>query len=165
MKLKLGDSPMKVPCSISGEIDEGYRVYVHRMFRAQARRFLKIEVIAFSDHPPEDVKTTLELIRMQFEFNPPLSDQEICNYLQKDMSACRYQWKKFWQTTGRGQKHEQCPAESFPYLVKYWHTTESEEESRALEQERKEARGARHIKNSIGETSQCLSADTWDVRY
>ena len=99
------------------------------------------------------MKATLELIRMQFEFNPPLADEVICDYLQKDMSACRYQWKKFWQSTGRGQKHEQCPAESFPYLVKYWLTVESEEESRALEHERREVRATRQVNNSRGETS------------
>ena len=164
-KKNSADWPTKVPTTATGEIEEGYRVFVHRLFRAQARRFLKVETIKFKDHPKEKVSRTLELIRKQFTFEPDLPDEYILNNLEKGMSHCRYQWRNYWKATGRGDKHEQCPQESFPALVSYWKTKESEEEAKALELEMLENEERARIASLTGEAGPSTVVSPWDVRH
>ena len=138
-------------------------MFVHRLFRAQACRFLKVEVIKFKDHPKDDVEQTLKLIRKQFLFEPALPDAYILNNLEKAMSHCRYQWRNFWKATGRGDKHEQCPKESFPALVTYWNTLESEEEERALELEMEQSYNQSGAQGLGADGAHAAVATPWNV--
>lgn len=162
-KTKSEDWPMKVPTTLKGEIEEGYRVFVHRIFRATARRFLKVHVIKFKKHPPRDIERVKDLLEKCFIFTPPIDNDYILKNIEKAMASCRYQWHKYWKSTGMGEKHEQCPKESFPSLVCYWRTLEAEEESRALEQERLQSKATQDHGIKHGVPSQFLN-NPWNVK-
>ncbi|KAG0595201.1 hypothetical protein M758_UG148600 [Ceratodon purpureus] len=79
------------------------------------------------------------------------------------MSHCRYQWRNFWKATGRGDKHEQCPKESFPALVTYWNTLESEEEERALELEMEQSYNQSGAQGLGADGAHAAVATPWNV--
>ena len=113
---------MKIECTEEGEILVQSRIYVHKMICASARRFLKLNVIKFKDHPSSAIKTVREDIKKRFTFDPPLKDGYIMWYIESCMRNTRYEFHRYWLDTGHGEKHEDCHAKFYPALVKYWKT-------------------------------------------
>lgn len=90
-KTKGGEWPMKIPTTEDRQIGEGYRVFVHKVFRATARRFLDVAVISFKEHPVKDVENMKEILEAQFVFEPPLEEGYILWNIEDSMRTCRYQ--------------------------------------------------------------------------
>ena len=84
------------------------------------------------------MKVIQEDLDRRFVFNSPLTTGYIMGYIENSLRTARYLWRKHWVKTGRGEKHKFCPLRYFPALVRYWKTTEAEEESKRM----KEARNA-----------------------
>lgn len=100
---------MSIACTESGEIPKDVRPFVHTQFRATARRFLKLSVIHFRDHPDSDMKVIQEDLDRRFVFNPPLRTGYVMGYIENSLRTARYLWRKHWVKTGRGEKHKFCP--------------------------------------------------------
>jgi hypothetical protein len=100
-----------------------------------AGRVLDVSVIQFSEHPAMCFELINHDIHRQFEFDPPLRENYVKEFLQTSLSAARCQWRKHWKKTG--QRHENCPERRFPALVAYWRTPAAEEESRRMTRARK----------------------------
>ena len=155
--------PMKIACSPKGEIPKNIRLYVHTQFRASARRFLKLSVIHFRDHPDSDLKIVKDDLDSRFEFNPPLRPDYMLWYIEQSLRTCRYLWRKYWVKTGQGEKHKHCPLRYFPPLVKYWKTAEAEEESKRMKEARNAAKKKRELLRQSGEGEADEEEDDWDV--
>lgn len=100
---------MTIECTKSGEIPIEVRTYVHSQFRANTRRFLKLSVIHFRDHPDSDLKLIKDDLDRRFICNPPLWEDYILFYIENSIKTARYLWRKYWVKTGRGEKHKFCP--------------------------------------------------------
>ena len=143
--LKSSKWPMKIDCTADGAPDPKYRIFVHRVFRMAAKRFLDLSLIKFRDQSDNDIQLVRQDIDMHFTFTPPLREGYVMWHLEDAMRSSRYQWRNHWKNTGRGERHPQCPPENFPSLAKYWVTSEAEEESRREKLHREEVRNARRI--------------------
>ena len=58
--------PMTIECTPEGEIPKDVRVFVHAQFRATSRKFLRLSVIHFRDHPDSDIKVVMEDLERRF---------------------------------------------------------------------------------------------------
>ena len=162
-KAKSQQWPMKIKCTPAGEILKPNRLFVHAQFRATARRFLNLSIVHFRDHPDSDMQILHDDLNRRFVFDPPLRDGYVLFYIENSLRTTRYIWRKFWVTTGRGEKHRFCPAKFFPALVKYWRTAEAEEESRKLKAERDAAKKQKEERIARGEATSQDDEDAWDV--
>jgi hypothetical protein len=162
-KAKSENWPMTIQCTESGDIPKEVRTFVHSQFRANARRFLKLSVIHFRDHLDSDLKLIKDDLDRRFIFNPPLREDYILFYIENSIRTARYIWRKYWVKTGRGEKHKFCPIRYFPALVKYWRTTEAEEESKRMKEARAAAKKNKQLLLTNGVSSSGDSDDTWDV--
>ena len=156
--------PMTIQCTAEGGIPKDVRPFVHRQFRASARRFLKMSSIHFRDHPDSDMKVVSEDIDRRFSFNPPLRSGYIMWFIENSLRTSRYLWRKHWVRTGRGEKHKWCPQKYFPALVKYWKTSEAEEESKRMKEARNAAKEKKRLMLENKDQSTVAIDDAWDVR-
>lgn len=154
---------MSIACTESGEIPKDVRPFVHTQFRATARRFLKLSVIHFWDHPNSDMKVIQEDLDRRFVFNPPLTTGYIMGYIENSLRTARYLWRKHWVKTGRGEKHKFCPLRYFPALVRYWKTTEAEEESKCMKEARNAAKKKKELLLSNHDHDAVEPENAWDV--
>ena len=134
-QVKSSDWPMHIDCDEKGEPVSKYRIFIHRVFRIVAKRWLDFNLIKFRDQSTKDLNLVKEEIDMRFTFTPPLRPDYIIDYLVDTMRTSRYQWHRHWKRTGKGQKHPQCPAENFPTLQAHWVALDAKAEKRRLEQD------------------------------
>ncbi|KAG0572018.1 hypothetical protein KC19_VG062200 [Ceratodon purpureus] len=113
------ECPMRVPSDGSGNIHPSCRFLVHKMIRASAKRFLKLTVITFRDHPDEDIQNCKADLEKQFILDDNVRPNYLLEYIESSMKNARYEYHKHWVETGKGEKHEDCPDRIFPQLVKY----------------------------------------------
>ncbi|KAG0565879.1 hypothetical protein KC19_7G020300 [Ceratodon purpureus] len=154
--------PMTIQCTAEGGIPKDVRPFVHRQFRASARRFLKMSTIHFRDHPDSDIKVVVEDIDRRFVFNPPLRAGYIMWFIENSLRTSRYLWRKHWVKTGRGEKHKWCPQKYFPALVKYWKSAEAEEESKRMKEARNAAKEKKRLLLERKDHSNIAIDDAWD---
>ncbi|KAG0596212.1 hypothetical protein M758_UG233300 [Ceratodon purpureus] len=102
-------------------------------------------------------------IGCRFTFDPPLKEGYIIDHIENSLRTTRYQWRKFWVITRRGEKHRKCPEKFFPALDKYWRTRESEEESRKMTEVRAAARNSNRNTKGDNDLGSTASEDTWDL--
>ncbi|KAG0595610.1 hypothetical protein M758_UG181400 [Ceratodon purpureus] len=118
--------PMRVAATPCGNyIHPSIRLFVHKMIRASAGRFLKLTTIEFRDHPDEDIQNVKKDLEKQLIFDKNLREDYVLNYVESSMKNARYEYHRHWIDTGKGEKHEDCPDRIFPQLVKYWFTKRS----------------------------------------
>ena len=135
-KLQYSKWPMTVTAAADGEIDPTIRLFVHKVIRATASRYLKLTVITFRDHPDEALRNLKEDLDKRFVFDANLRQNYVLSFLETAMKNVRYVFHRHWIDTGRGEKHAECSDKDFPVLVKYWKTKEAEKEIRAWKAER-----------------------------
>ena len=72
-----------------------------------------------------------EDIERRFVFDPPLDQNYIQRTIQEELNSCCRQWRRYWINTGRGQRHNLCPIEHIPALLKHWKKLDAEEATKA----------------------------------
>ena len=127
---------MTVTAAADGEIEPTICMFVHRIIRATASRYLKLTVIKFRDHSDDDLRNVKEDLNKRFVFDANLKPNYVLSFLESSMKNIRYVFHKHWIETGQGEKHEDCPDKYFPSLVKYWKSKEAEQELRQQKAER-----------------------------
>lgn len=156
---------MKVASDSNGEIHQSCRLFVHKYIKASASWYIDIDVIKFQDHPVQMVNNLKEDLDRRFEFDDGLQKDYILWFIETCMKNVRYVYHKHWIATGRGEKHPDCPARSFPKLVKYWLTTEAKEEAKKHRDEGIAAKRLRKLADQTKEQFTSDSAGSWEVSY